>query len=192
MAWKALGEIGWRKAIRFGFFHTVGILLGLADPVTRVWMLRRCGARLGPETLVHDVRFINLYRAGFPAFETGRCCFVGEDCLLDLADRIVLGEHVTLAERVTVLTHVNVGYRDHPLQAVFPAKTAPVILENGCFVATGATLLPGVTVGARGAVAAGAVVTENVPSGWLVAGIPARPVRELLPGENSSAPTAVS
>jgi acetyltransferase-like isoleucine patch superfamily enzyme len=81
---------------------------------------------------------------------------------------------------VLVLTHTNVGYKDHPLQEYFPASAAPVCIESGSFVGAGVTLLPGVTIGARSVVAAGAVVTEDVPPGTLVAGVPARTVRSLF------------
>ena len=51
---------------------------------------------------------------------------------------------MTLAERVVVLTHTNVGYRDHPLQAHFPALAAPVDASaRGSFVGASVTILPG-------------------------------------------------
>jgi tetrahydrodipicolinate N-acetyltransferase len=128
---------------------------------------------------VHDVRFFNLYRRGLPGLDVGADCFLGDECLLDLAEGIRMEEHVTLAERVLVLTHTNVGYHDHPLQAHFPASAAPVVLERGCFVGASVTILPGLTIGRESFVAAGSVVTEDVPPRTLVAGVPARRVREL-------------
>jgi maltose O-acetyltransferase len=86
---------------------------------------------------------------------------------------------VTLAERVLVLTHTNVGYRDHPLQAHFPPGAAPVVIRAGSFVGANATILPGLSIGPRAFVAAGSVVTESVPEGTLAAGVPARHVRTL-------------
>jgi acetyltransferase-like isoleucine patch superfamily enzyme len=91
----------------------------------------------------------------------------------------VLEDQATLAERVLVLTHTNVGYHDHPLQRHFPPMVAAVVVEAGSFVGAGATLLPGVRVGRGSFVAAGSVVTENVPPATLVAGVPARPLRSL-------------
>ena len=61
-------------------------------------------------SILHDVRFFNLYRRGLAGLEIGDDCFVGDECLLDLAEAIVLEDQVTLAERVLVLTHTNVGY----------------------------------------------------------------------------------
>ncbi|HEY7510512.1 MAG TPA: acyltransferase [Vicinamibacteria bacterium] len=177
---KALGEIGLARAARFGLFTLAMVPYRLAlVPQLRAPWLRLLGARIGPRAVLHDVRFFNLYRRGLGGFEVGADCFLGDECLLDLAEGIRLEAQVTLAERVLILTHMNVGYRDHPLQAHFPALAAPVVLERGCFVGAAVTILPGLTIGRESFVAAGSVVTESVPPRTLVAGVPARRVREL-------------
>jgi len=150
-------------------------------PQLRTPYLRLLGAHVAEGVIIHDVRFFNAYRTGFRGLEIGRNCFIGNECLLDLADRIVMADHVTLAERVTILTHTNVGYRDHPLQDYFPAISAPVILESGCFVGVNATILPGITIGEGGLVAAGAVVTKDVLPWHMVGGAPARVLERLRP-----------
>ena len=53
------------------------------------------------------------------------------------------------------------------------------MVETNVWIGAAATLLPGVTIGADSVVAAGAVVTRDVPPAKLVAGAPARVVREL-------------
>jgi len=177
---KALGEIGWGKAARFAFYTLamVPYRFTLVPPVRRVW-LALLGARFGRRTILHDVRFFNLYRRGLSGLEMGDDCFVGDECLFDLAEGIVLEAQVTLAERVTILTHMNVGYADHPLQKHFPAMAAPVRIRAGSFVGANVTILAGRTIGPRAFVAAGSVVTEDVPPDTLVAGVPARAVRTL-------------
>ena len=177
---KALAEIGAGRAARFGFFTLAMIPYRAAlFPQVRSLWLRLLGARIGGGAILHDVRFFNLYRRGLSGLSIGRDCFLGDECLLDLAEAVVLEDQVTLAERVLVLTHTNVGYRDHPLQRHFPAGAAPVVVESGSFVGAGAILLPGVRVGRGSFVAAGSVVTGDVPPGTLVAGVPARTVRTL-------------
>jgi acetyltransferase-like isoleucine patch superfamily enzyme len=177
---KALGEIGWGRAVRFGFFTLAMVPYRLAlFPQLRAPWLRLLGARIGRRTILHDVRFFNLYRRGLAGLEIGEECFVGDECLIDLAEGVRLERQVTLAERVLVLTHTNVGYRDHPLQARFPAMAAPVVVETGSFLGANVTVLPGVRVGAESFVAAGSVVTADVPPRTLVAGVPARPLRTL-------------
>ena len=177
---KALREIGVRRALRFGFttLAMIPYRLALVPQLRGLW-LRLLGARIGHRAILHDVRFFNLYRRGLGGLGVGDECFLGDECLLDLAEGIVLGPQVTLAERVLILTHTNVGYKDHPLQRHFPAAAAPVRIEGGSFVGANVTILPGITVGAGSFVAAGAVVTADVPPRTLVAGVPARPLRAL-------------
>ena len=177
---KALAEIGFGRAVRFGLL-TVAMIpyrLALFPQVRSAW-LRLLGARIGRGAILHDVRFFNLYRRGLGGLSVGRECFLGDECLIDLAETVSLEDQVTLAERVLVLTHTNVGYRDHPLQRHFPSRTAAVVVEAGSFVGAGVTLLPGVRVGRGSFVAAASVVTEDVPPATLVAGVPARAVRAL-------------
>jgi acetyltransferase-like isoleucine patch superfamily enzyme len=177
---KAFAELGFRKAARFGWFTAAMIPYRLLlVPQLRAPWLRLLGARIGGGSILHDVRFFNLYRRGLAGLHVGEDCFLGDECLLDLAEGITLERQVTLAERVLVLTHTNVGYHDHPLQAHFPAMAAPVVIEQGSFVGASATLLPGIRIGARSFVAAGSVVTADVPPGALVAGVPARVVRKV-------------
>ena len=176
----ALGEIGWARAARFGFFTLAMVPYRLAlFPQLRAPWLRLLGARIGRGTILHDVHFFNLYRRGLAGLEIGDECFVGDECLIDLAEGVRLESRVTLAERVLVLTHTNVGYRDHPLQAHFPASATPVVVEAGSFLGASVTVLPGVRVGAGSFVAAGSVVTRDVPPRTLVAGVPARAVRAI-------------
>jgi acetyltransferase-like isoleucine patch superfamily enzyme len=177
---KALGEIGLRRAARFGLYTLAMVpYRALLVPQLRSPWLRLLGARVGRRAILHDVRFFNLYRTGFAGLCIGDDCFVGDECLLDLAEAITLEPQATLAERVLVLTHMNVGYKDHPLQRLFPPLAKPVRIGRGAFVGASVTLLPGVTVGACSFVAAGSVVTQDVPEHTLVAGVPARRIRAL-------------
>jgi acetyltransferase-like isoleucine patch superfamily enzyme len=79
-----------------------------------------------------------------------------------------------VAARAVILTHLNVGYRDHPLQARFPARTAGVTLRRGTFVGAGTTLLAGVSVGPEAFIGAASLVNRDVAASETVAGVPIR------------------
>jgi acetyltransferase-like isoleucine patch superfamily enzyme len=177
---KAVGEVGAAAVARFALFTLamVPYRMALFPPLRAAW-LRLLGARIGRRVVLHDVRFFNLYRRGPAGLSLGDECFIGDECLLDLAEAIVLEAQVTLAERVLILTHTNVGYHDHPLQRFFPAMSAPVTIGRGAFVGAQVVILPGRRLGPGCFVAAGSVVTEDVPAHTLVAGVPARLIRPL-------------
>jgi putative colanic acid biosynthesis acetyltransferase WcaF len=142
----------------------------------RVFVLRLFGARIGRGSVVHAVKFVNLYRSGFTALTIGDFGFIGNDVCLDLAGPLRLGQHVTLAERSMVLTHLNVGYADHPLQARFKSTCHGVSIGDGCFIGAGSIVLDGVCIERETFVAAMSLVNRNVPAQSFVAGVPAKPV----------------
>jgi acetyltransferase-like isoleucine patch superfamily enzyme len=140
----------------------------------RAIFLRLCGASIGANTVIHRVTLINVDRGGFGALRIGDNCFIGDEVLIDLAAAVTLEADVTLAARSAVLTHLNVGYRDHPLQERFPARTAGVTIRRGSFVGACATVLAGTTIGPEAFVAAGSLVNRTVEPGEIVGGVPVR------------------
>lgn len=177
---KAINEVGLKKIFRFmgsTFFDLMFSLM--IFPPMRVVFLRLLGANIGRDVVIHSIRFINLYRGSLANLTVGNSCFLGGQVLLDLADKITLGNHVTLAERTIVLTHVNVGYQDHPLQRYFPPFHKKTIFEDGSFVGVNSTVLAGVRVGKGAFVAAGSVVKEDVSAWTVVGGVPAKIIRKL-------------
>lgn len=174
----ALEEIGPRRALRFVWTRfLLAIFRVVPLPPLRAVFLRLCGATIGAGTVLHRFTMINIDRGGFGALRIGRKCFVGDDVLLDLAAPIVLEDHVTLAARAVILTHLNVGYKDHPLTASFPARRAGVTIARGSFVGAASTILPGSRIGPEAFVGAAALVNRNVLPREVVAGVPIRPIR---------------
>lgn len=175
----ALNEVGIGKAMRYVFFSLWQYLLAVMfiSPL-RVWLLRVFGARIGKNTVIERIRLINLYRMGICGITIGDNCFLGDGVTLDTAERITLENDVTLSFDVMVLTHTNVGYKNHPVQEHIPSVANSTVFKKGCFVGVRSVILPGVTIGEGAAVAAGAVVTKDVPAKTLVGGVPAKVIRK--------------
>src|SRR6266446_8260105 len=85
------------RAARFGLMTLAMIpyRLALVPPVRSLW-LRLLGARIGRGAILHDVRFFNLYRRGLGGLSVGKDCFLGDECLVDLAEAVSLEDQVTL------------------------------------------------------------------------------------------------
>jgi acetyltransferase-like isoleucine patch superfamily enzyme len=180
---KALHEIGLRRACRFVWDSVLLALLSAAWlPPVRSMLLRWYGARIGRDTVIHHFTIINVDRGGFRALRVGDQCFIGDEVLIDLAAPVVLEDHVTLATRAVILTHLNVGYRDHPLQARFPSQSAAVRVGRGVFVGAGATVLAGCSIGPEAFVAACSLVNRPVVAGEIVGGVPIRTIGTGRPG----------
>lgn len=107
------------------------------------------------------------------------CCVLLDDAPITLGDSVWLGANVTLATPNHPLLadeRVNADYPDghHDLE-----YAEPITIGSGVWVCSGATICGGVTIGENSVIAAGAVVTRDVPPNSLVAGVPARVLRTL-------------
>jgi acetyltransferase-like isoleucine patch superfamily enzyme len=74
---------------------------------------------------------------------------------------------------------VTAGHPDEPDKRKAYITAEPITIETNVWIGAAATILPGVTIGADSVVAAGAVVTHDVPPATVVAGVPATVVRQL-------------
>jgi acetyltransferase-like isoleucine patch superfamily enzyme len=92
-------------------------------------------------------------------------------------DLLTIEDKVGIGPRVTIIIHSD-PYPS-PLQKIYPKKALPVYIKRGAWIGAGAIILQGVTIGECSLVAAGAVVTKDIPPYTMVAGIPAKVVKIL-------------
>jgi acetyltransferase-like isoleucine patch superfamily enzyme len=111
--------------------------------------------------------------SGWGRMRIGDRVFINSGTMLFSVCEIVIGDDVALSSEVYI-TDTN----SHGLEGGDPFE-APVRIGAGTWIGTRAIILPGVTIGRRVVVAAGSVLTRDVPDDVLVAGNPAKVVRPL-------------
>ena len=98
---------------------------------------------------------------------------IERECFLLAKDKIEIGVNSTLAYGVTILTGADPNGPCNKLSVLYPPLKAPVKIGDNCWIGARALILPGVTIGDMVVVAAGSVVTKDVPSNVMRAGNPA-------------------
>jgi len=148
-----------------------------AFDATRTALFRAAGVSIGEASLIQGE--MRLTGEGNPC------------CLLSIGHHTLItgGLHIDLGAPVRIGNGVRIGH-DVSILTVSHAVGAPrlragtsffasVQIEDGAWIASRASILPGVTIGRGAIVAAGSVVTRDVPKHCLVAGVPARVLRKL-------------
>ena len=126
---------------------------------------------------------------------TGRCTQrytpqlkVGDNVDLGWMTTVAVGSKVEIGNNVRIAGQCFLaGYPGHPLNAEKRAMGLPeedtevgdIILEDNVWLATGVAVMAGVTIGKNSVIAAGSVVTKDIPDGVLAGGVPARMIRKI-------------
>jgi maltose O-acetyltransferase len=158
----------------------------------RVKLLQFAGFRIGKKCIIMGTPRFTVAKNMMENFHLGNSVLMNIDCFFDLAGPIRIEDRVGIGQQAMLITgahqigdeHQRAGYLD----------PQPIVIEEGAWLGARCIILPGVTVGRGAVVAAGAIVTKDVPPNTLVAGIPAKVIkslptsRELKPPSNGYKP----
>lgn len=142
-------------------------------------VLEAFGAEIGEGARVHGPLTIHNSDLGYQNLRLGPRSHVGRGVFLDLSAPIVIGAEAIVSMETMILTHTSTG--DRSGAAELEEKIGAVTIGAGAYLGARSLILPGIVIGRRAMVAAGAVVTRNVDDSARVAGIPA----SSLPGSAS-------
>lgn len=139
--------------------------------------IRQAWTELTGQAVDETFRLIPPFRTDHGVnIRVGQRVFINHGCTLNDIGGIDIGDDVMLGPNVSLLSS---GHPVEPLNRNRRITAAPIVIDRNVWVAAGAIVVQGVTVGADSVVAAGAVVANDVPPATLVAGVPARVIREL-------------
>ena len=140
--------------------------------------LRKWRARIGNNTLIYPGITIHAAHRDFSNLVIGSNVRIVRDCLLDLTDNVAIENNAIISFRCNLITHQNI-LKSPLAQMGYAPKQASITIRQGAVLFANVTVLMGVTIGEGAMVAAGAVVTTDVPDWTLVGGVPAKPIKRL-------------
>lgn len=147
----------WMKRIRKAFYYKIGMRFPYSK--VRVWAMRKLGYRVGE----------NVY---FPND------LIITQNLVDDQAHIVIGDRVSIAPRVMLLalSHAN----SSKIRSNIDISKHQITIGNDVWIGAGAIVLNGITIGDGSVIGAGSVVTKDVAPYTIVAGNPARKLRDVI------------
>jgi acetyltransferase-like isoleucine patch superfamily enzyme len=114
------------------------------------------------------------FTVGGNEIRVGRNVFVNQNCTFYDLGGLDIGDDVMIGPNVSIIT---AGHPLDPSQRRACTIGNPIVIERNVWIAAGATIIGGVTVGENSVIAAASVVTKDVPANALAAGNPARVIR---------------
>ncbi len=159
--------------LRRGLVNTIAAS-HLTPAAIRYRLLRSYGVKIDRSVVLRT----GFYLDG-PNLAIGAGTFINVGCYFDGSAPISIGSECDIAAGVMFCTSTHA--LGGPERRAGQPRVAPIVVGDGCWIGTRATLLPGVTVAPGTIVAAGAVVTRDTRPNCLYGGVPAVLIRELAP-----------
>ena len=119
-----------------------------------------------------------------PSIKIGDNVIFNTDIHIGCVDKIEIGDNCLFASRIYITDHhhgeptaamLKLAPQDRPL-----VTKGPVIIENNVWVGEGVAIMPNVTIGRNSIIATNAVVTKDVPANCVVAGVPAKIIKQII------------
>ena len=146
----------WIKRIRKAFYYKIGMRFPYSK--VRVRSMRKLGYQVGEQVY-------------FPADLVIGQNLVDDKAYLEIGDRVSIGPRVT----VLPMEHANASR----VRVAMKVREGGVIIKDDVWIGAGVIILSGVTIGECSVIGAGAVVTKDVEPYTVVAGVPARKIRDI-------------
>lgn len=158
-----------KKVLRYPYYFFTYYIPNYIINYLPCWLIRKSylkaiGMRIGCHSTINmGQKIINP-----DGISIGSTSHINSECILDGRGHIIIGNNVSISFRTCLITgshNIN--------SSVFSYSKKKIIIKDYAWIGVNATVLPGVTIGYGSVVAAGAIVTKDVPDMTIVAGIPA-------------------
>lgn len=118
----------------------------------------------------------------------GEHVYIGQRVVMDVMypELITIEDYASIGLNTMIFAHANPTNSIELKLKYYPRKTAPVLIKRGAWIAPACIILPGIVIGENSVIGAGSVVTKNVAPHTVVAGNPAKVIKQLIQEEEKT------
>jgi acetyltransferase-like isoleucine patch superfamily enzyme len=162
---------------RVAVWHLISGWHSIPAIALRYCVLKSLARACGDNVLVGE----HVEIRGWEQLSIGSNVSIHRGCYIDATGGVTIGDDVSVAHSTSILSFEHTWHdpsrpiRDNPL------SFAPVTVERDVWIGCGCRVLASVTIGTRSVIAAGAVVTKDIPAGSVAGGVPARVLKRISP-----------
>ncbi len=168
--------LGKNCKIKFKHKIEIGKTLQIGDNV-EINALSKNGIRIGNNVSIHRNTIIDctgVIRCLGEGLEIGNNVGIAQNCFIQVRGKVIIGNNVIFGPNVSIFSENHRFDRnDVPINLQGESRKG-VKIEDGVWIATRAIILDGVTIGKNSIIAAGSIVTKDVPENSIVGGVPAK------------------
>ena len=163
----------WLKKVIFNFLN-----LHICSSVGRVRLFKLFGAYVGDGTVIEQVSILNYTGTNLNNLWIGDKVYFGMNCILDLKEKLTIGNSTKIAAGCNFSTHVDCG-EENPIYSLYPRRKEPIKVGNHCWIGLSAIILCGTVIGDNTIIGAGSLVNKCIPPNVLAFGNPIRVQKDL-------------
>lgn len=152
-------------------FEFANLFLQRVDKISSQLILKKNGATIGENCDIESGQIFHNCK-NFSNLFIGNNCHIGKNCFFDLKDKIIIRNNVVISMQCTFITHIDLSRSK--LSIKYQKDHNPIIINNDCYIGVKTIILIGVELEKKVFVAANTLVVKSVKSNSLVAGSPAK------------------
>lgn len=146
--------------------------------ILRAKILSLFGASIGSSCKVEQFILLNYDGTNLSNLSLGDRVYIGAGCILDLKEKLEIGNSTKIAAGCNFSTHVDSGAENY-ISTLYPKKEEPISIGEHCWIGLGVTVLCGVKIGSEVIIGACSLVNRDIPDAVIAMGIPATVVKSI-------------
>lgn len=167
--------------LRIFYYRSLGMSIHIKTNISKGYVNLPSSVIIGEGTTINRNFFIGYYGIkpihNIYPITIGNRSFIGNDCSFDITSGITIKDDCMIAQGCKFIDHDH-GTSLGTLMKLQKGDMSPIIIESDVWLGCNVVVLKGVKIGAGAVVAAGAVVTRNIPEYEIWGGVPAKKIRE--------------